>query len=553
MAAGGSTTVVRHSPAAQSGRVCLPLREHELTTGSGCSRAARRRCWYQEGCDAWSSQLCQAYCPLTSAEPGRWRLSRAHAHAVRVAGEDRDAVVVGSGPNGLAAAITLAEAGRSVLVLEAADEPGGGLRTRELLEPGFRHDICATVMALAPVTPFLRRMQPDLVWPPAPLAHPFDDGTAVVLERSVEATASALGPDADSYRRLLASLVEGAMELMPEVMGPVRLPVHPLLMARFGLPGLLPAVRLARLAFRGRDARALLAGAAAHSLQSLDAPGTAAFGLVMLLSAHAGGWPIARGGSSSLAAALVRRLELLGGEVRCGCPVRSLGALPPHRAVLLDLVPRGVLEVAGDRLPAGYRRRLQRYRHGPGAFKLDWTLDGPIPWRAPGCARAATVHLGGTLEEIASSEHEVARGRHPERPFVILVQPSLFDHARAPEDRHVGWAYCHVPNGSDRDMTGVVEDQVERFAPGFRDLIRARSVWPPSRLEAEEPNCVGGDVAGGRMDLRQLIARPVASWNPYATPDPALFICSAATPPGGSVHGMCGVWAARAALRSRLA
>ncbi len=467
--------------------------------------------------------------------------------------ESRDAVVVGSGPNGLAAAITLAEAGRSVLVLEAADEPGGGLRTRVLLEPGFRHDICATVMALVPVTPFLRRMELDLVWSPAPLAHPFDDGTAVVVERSVEATAEALGRDANSYRGLMAGLVQGAMRLIPQVMGPVRLFSHPLSMARFGLLGLLPANRLARLAFRGREARALLAGVAAHSLQSLDAPGTAAFGLVMLIAAHAGGWPIARGGSMSLGAALVRRLELLGGEVRCGCRVRSLGALPPHRAALLDLVPKGILEVAGDRLPVGYRHRLGRYRHGPGAFKLDWTLDGPIPWRSPDCARAATVHLGGTLEEIASSEYEVARGRHPQRPFVILVQPSLFDQTRAPEGRHVGWAYCHVPNGSDRDMTGAIEDQVERFAPGFRDLIRARSVWPPSRLEAEEPNCVGGDVAGGRMDLRQLFARPVASWNPYATPDPSLFICSAATPPGGSVHGMCGVWAARAALRSRLA
>ena len=465
--------------------------------------------------------------------------------------ERYDAVVVGSGPNGLAAAITLAEARRSVLVLEAALEPGGGLRTEELLEPGFKHDVCASVMAMAALSPFFSELRPALVSPQAPLAHPFDDGSALVVERSVAGTARSLGPDAQPYRRLLGPLAAGARDLLNMVLRPPRAPRRPLLLARFGLPGLLPADRLAGI-FRGRHSRALVAGAAAHSLLGLDQPGTGAFALIMLLTAHAGGWPFAAGGSGALATALVRRLEELGGRLLCAERVRSLDRLPDHRAVLLDLVPKGVLEVAGDGLPAPYRRRLAAYRHGPGAFKLDWTLDGPIPWRTEACARAGTLHLGGSFEEIAQAEHEVARGRHPERPFVLLAQPSLFDPRRAPAGRHVAWAYCHVPNSSDRDMTRQIEDQVERFAPGFRDLVRQRCAWSPRRLEAHDPNCVGGDVNGGRMDLRQLLARPVLSLDPYATPNPALFICSAATPPGGGVHGMCGVNAARSALRRRL-
>jgi phytoene dehydrogenase-like protein len=462
---------------------------------------------------------------------------------------ERDAVVVGSGPNGLAAAITLAEAGRSVLVVEAAEEPGGGLRTMELLEPGFRHDVCAAVLALAPLSPFLRRLDLDLVVPDAPLAHPFDDGTAIVLERSVEAAAESLGRDGPAYRRLVGPLAARAHELLDDVLGPLRPPRHPLLLARFGLPAMLPAAGLARAAFREPRARALLAGAAGHSMLALEEPASAAFALVMLLSAHAGGWPVGRGGSASVARTMLGRLRELGGEVRCGERVRSLDQLPAHRVALLDLVPSGVLEVAAARLPPGYRGRLRRYRLGPGVCKLDWTLDGPIPWRAPDCGRAATVHLGGTLEEIALSEHEVARGRHPERPFVLLVQPTLFDPSRAPQGRHVAWAYCHVPNGSDRDMSAAIEAQVERFAPGFRDLVRARGVLTTGRLERLEPNCVGGDINGGRQDLGQLFTRPVARWTPYATPDPSLFICSSATPPGGAVHGMCGWHAARVALK----
>lgn len=464
-----------------------------------------------------------------------------------------DAIVVGSGPNGLAAAITLAEAGRSVLVLEAHDTPGGGLRTDVLLEPGFRHDVCSTIMALPPLISWFGALGLDLVTPAAALAHPFDDGSAVVVGGSVEETAALLGPDGAAYRRLVASLAAHAPEVLGMVLGPRRPPRHPLLLARLGGPGLLSAVALARVAFRRREARAVLAGAAAHSLLALDRAGTAGFGMLMLASAHAGGWPVARTGSASVAGAMVRRLHQLGGEIEYSRRVLSVDQLPPHRAALLDLAPKGLLAVAGNRLPAAYRHRLERYRHGPGAFKLDWTLDAPVPWRSPECLRAATVHLGGTLEEIAEAELSVARGRHPERPFVLLTQPTLFDRSRAPEGKHVAWAYCHVPNGSDEDMTRQIEDQVERFAPGFRDVIRRRSVLTPRAVEALEPNCVGGDVMGGSMDLVGQLARPVLSLDPYATPDPALFLCSAATPPGGGVHGMCGVNAARSALNSRLA
>ncbi|TMC37478.1 MAG: NAD(P)/FAD-dependent oxidoreductase [Chloroflexi bacterium] len=463
-----------------------------------------------------------------------------------------DAVVVGSGPNGLAAAITIAEAGRSVLVLERHAAPGGGLRTEELLEHGFRHDVCSTIMAFPPLLPFFAPLHLELVTPPAPMAHPFDDGTALLADRSVTHTASRLRGDGAAYRRLISPLVERMPDLLDMILRPPRPPRHPLLLARFGAPGLLSALTLAGIFFQGREARALLAGAAAHSLLALDEAGTGAVGMLMLASAHAGGWPVARGGSANVAEAMVRRLRELGGEVICDRGVTSLADLPAHRAVLLDLVPKGVLGVTGDHFPRGYRDALETFRYGPGAFKLDWTLDGPIPWRSAECARAATLHLGGTMEEIAEAELQVARGQHPARPFVLLAQPSLFDRTRSPDGTHTAWAYCHVPNGSVVDMTAAIEKQVERFAPGFGDLVRRRSVWPPARIETEEPNCVGGDIMGGRMDLRGLIARPVLSLNPYATPDPAVFVCSAATPPGGGVHGMCGVNAARAALGSRL-
>ena len=427
------------------------------------------------------------------------------------------------------------------------------MRTEELLEPGFRHDVCATIMSLPPLLPLFSQMGLDLVTPPAPLAHPFDDGSAALVERDVAATATGLGGDAGAYRRLMHPLVAGIDPLLDSVLGSaLRLPRHPLLLARFGLPGLLSARWLAEASFRTREARALFAGAAAHSLLALDEPGASAIALLLLASAHAGGWPVARGGSARVAEGMVRRLRDLGGEVECSHRVTSVDDLPQRRVALLDLVPKGVLEVAPQRFTRRYRAALKTYRHGPGAFKMDWTLDAPIPWRSTRCLRAATVHLGGAAEEIAESERQVAHGEHAARPFVLLVQPSLFDPTRAPDGKHVAWAYCHVPNGSNRDMTQEVEDQVERFAPGFRDVVRKRSAWTAKRLEAEEPNAVGGDVMGGRMDLRGLVARPAFRLDPHTTPDPDIFLCSAATPPGGGVHGMCGVNAARAALRSRL-
>jgi phytoene dehydrogenase-like protein len=463
-----------------------------------------------------------------------------------------DAVVVGSGPNGLAAAVTLAEAGRSVLVLEAEEQAGGGLRTMELTEPGFRHDVCSTIQAMARISPFLKGRRFDLVTPPAALAHPLDGGAVAVVEGSVADTAGGLAEDAAAYGRLLGPLERHAEDLAEEFLGPPRAPRRPLVAARFGVPALMPARALARMAFRGPRARALFAGVAAHGMLSLREPATSAFALVLLMAAHRGGWPLARGGSATVAAGLIGRLRELGGEVRCGERVDSLDGLPRARAVLLDLTPREALRVAGDRFGPRYRRGLSRYRYGPGAFKVDWALDGPIPWSAPECSRAATVHLGGTLEEIALAEAEVAAGRVPQRPFVLLVQPTLFDPSRAPAGKHVGWAYCHVPNGCDVDMTGPIDDQVERFAPGFRDLIRARSVWGPAELERHNANYVGGDINGGRQDLGQLFTRPLPRLNPYTTPDPRVFLCSSATPPGGGVHGMCGWHAARTALRRAL-
>jgi phytoene dehydrogenase-like protein len=468
-----------------------------------------------------------------------------------------DAVVVGSGPNGLAAAIVLARAGRRVTVLEGEETLGGGCRSAELTLPGFVHDTCSTIQALALASPFLRSLPLaehglELAHPEAPLAHPLDDGTAVLLERSVEQTAQGLGPDGPAYRRLFDPLVRESERLFGDLLAPARPPRHPLLMARFGLGGVRSGVGLARSRFEGERARALFAGCAAHSILSLRAPVSAAFGVVLAVAAHAGGWPVARGGSQRLADALAAHLRSLGGTVETGRSVASLAELPAEAApVLLDVTPRQVLRLAGERLPGSYRRGLQRYRYGPGIFKLDWALDGPIPWRAPETARAGTVHLGGTLAEVAAAEEEVATGEHPERPFVLLVQPTLFDPSRAPAGRHTAWAYCHVPNGSKRDMTAAIEAQVERFAPGFRDLIAARTAMDCAEVERRNPNYVGGDINGGMQDVRQLFTRPVARPVPYSTPLPGVFMCSSSTPPGGGVHGMCGYWAARAALRSR--
>jgi phytoene dehydrogenase-like protein len=465
-----------------------------------------------------------------------------------------DAIVVGSGPNGLAAAIELARSGLTVTLVEGEEQIGGGVRSAALTLPGFVHDVCSAVYPLGVASPFfvtLPLSEHGLEWihPPAPLAHPLDDGTAALLERSLPETASSLGEDGASWRMLLQPLVEEWPQLASEILAPPHLPRHPLLLARFARHALHSAQGLAEAQFRGPRARALLAGLAAHSFLPLDRPASAAVGLVLGLLGHAVGWPIPRGGAGNLSAALASCFQSLGGRIETATPVHSLDELPAARTVLLDVTPRQLVEIAGDRLGPRYRRRLQSYRYGPGVFKIDWALAGPIPWRAPECARAATVHLGGTLEEIAASEQEVWRGRHPLRPFVLLAQPSLFDPTRAPAGRHTGWAYCHVTNGSTADMTEAIERQVERFAPGFRDLILARHTRTAAGYELYNPNCIGGDINGGVQDLRQIFARPVPGPCPYATGNEGLFLCSSSTPPGGGVHGMCGYHAARAALK----
>ena len=468
-----------------------------------------------------------------------------------------DAIVVGSGPNGLAAAITLAQADRSVLVLEANDTIGGGARSAELTLPGFVHDVCSVAYPLAVGSPFfpgLPLSEHGLEWihPPAALAHPLDDGTAVVLERSVEETCNGLGRDATAYRKLMAPLVADWNKLAADLLGPVRPPRHPLAMARFGLRAIRSARGLGEALFRGERARALFAGMAVHSFMPLEKPPTAAFGLVLGITGHAVGWPVPRGGAQSISNGLASHLRSLGGEIVTGTRVESVDELPPARAILLDVTPRQLLSIAGHRLPAEYRRKLHGYRYGPGAFKMDWALDGPIPWKAGECARAGTVHLGGTMAEVAASERAVWEGEHPERPFVLVAQPSLFDPTRAPNGKHTVWAYCHVPNGSTFDMTERIEAQIERFAPGFGERVIGRSIMPPATLEEHNANYIGGDINGGVQDFRQLYTRPTMRLVPYSTPMRGLYICSSSTPPGGGVHGLCGHFAALAALRRDL-
>jgi len=419
------------------------------------------------------------------------------------------------------------------------------------------HDICSTVHAMAQISPFMRSLPLEehglqLIRPPASYAHPMDDGTAAIIEGSVDETAGRLEDDGSAYRSLMLPLVEAWPKLMPMLLGPPRLPAHPLIMAKFGVRGIQSACGLAMRNFKTDHARALFAGVAGHAVLPLEWKATAAFGLVLNIAAHATGWPVARGGSQQLTNALTSYFTSLGGEIQTGAPVDTLDELPSARAILCDLTPRQLIRIACRRLPNSYVRRLSRFRYGPGAFKIDYALNGPIPWTAPECARAGTVHLGGTLQEVAESERAPWGGRVAEKPYVLLVQASLFDPTRAPAGKQTAWAYCHVPNGCTIDMTDRIERQIERFAPGFLGRVIARNVMSPADLERHNPNLVGGDVGAGSQELSQLFARPVLRINPYSTPVDGLYICSASTPPGGGVHGMCGYWCAQSVLRREL-
>ncbi len=465
------------------------------------------------------------------------------------------AVVVGAGPNGLAAAIVLAQAGMQVEVFEAEEQPGGAARTMELTLPGFHHDFGSAVYPMAAGSPFfsslpLREHGLEWIHSPAPLAHPFDDGTAITLERDLAAAVRMLGPDGNAWQELFGPLAKQWAEFAPEILTPlIHLPRHPFMLASFGMNALLPAASLANRYFRSKRTRALFAGLAAHSFLALDEPLSAGFGIVLGTAAHAVGWPIPRGGAQSITQALIAHLGRLGGTVRTESRVDKLACLGEFKTALCDVVPRQLVQIAGERFTPAYNRLLGRYRQGPGVFKVDYALSQPIPWKAADCARAATLHLGASLEEIAASEDAMRRGRHAERPFVLLAQPTLFDPDRAPQGKHIAWAYCHVPNASTFDMLPRLEAQIERFAPGFRDCILARHAFKSADLEAMDANLVGGDINGGAADWRQLVFRPTC--RQYATPDRSIYICSSSTPPGGGVHGMCGYNAANLAL-SRL-
>jgi len=465
-----------------------------------------------------------------------------------------DAVVVGSGPNGLAAAITLAQSGLSVVIFEAKSTIGGGLRSAELTLPGYIHDICSAVHPLGIASPFFRGLplsKHELEWihPIVPLAHPLEDGTAVLLERSIDLTSRHLGVDGASYKRLMEPLVADWDALAADILAPMHLPHHPMMLLRFGWLGIRSANGLAYQFFKNQRARSLFAGLAAHSMMPLERPLTSAFGLLLGTLGHHVGWPIARGGSQKIAQALASIFLNLGGEIVTDQTIVSLADLPPARTILFDVTPKQLLKIVKEGFPAKYRRKLENYRYGPGIFKIDWALNDSIPWKAKECIFAGTVHVGGTLQEIAQSEREVWEGKHSERPFTLVAQPSLFDWTRAPDGKHTAWAYCHVPNGSTVDMTKQIESQIERFAPGFGDCILARSTRTAIQVEEYNPNCIGGDINGGVQDIHQFLKRPAAWFDPYSTPIKGLYICSSSTPPGGGVHGMCGYHAARSALK----
>lgn len=464
-----------------------------------------------------------------------------------------DAVVVGSGPNGFAAAITLQQKGLSVLLLEGKDTVGGGLRTAELTLPGFMHDICAAIHPMAMASPFfsslpLQEHGLEFIQPVLPAAHPLDGGRAVVLSRSLEETAEALGEDKQAYLRLIGPLVRRWPQLASDLMGPFHFPRHPLWMMDFGFSALQSATMLSSR-FKREETRAFWSGMAAHSIQPLSNLASSAIGLVLSAVGHRYGWPIPKGGSRSIADAMASYFISLGGKIETGVWVKSLDDLPSSEAVLLDLTPKQLLKIAGEKFSSFYRWQLKRYRQGMGVFKIDWALDGPVPFTSELCRKAGTVHLGNTFDEIAQSEWETSTGKHPENPFVLLAQQSIFDTTRAPEGKQVAWAYCHVPNGSTIDMTSAIEKQVERFAPGFRDRILARHTMNASQMEDYNPNYVGGDINGGIIDIGQLYTRPALRFSPYRTSTKGIYICSSSTPPGGGVHGMCGYHAAQRVLK----
>jgi phytoene dehydrogenase-like protein len=467
-----------------------------------------------------------------------------------------DAVVVGSGPNGLAASVTLARAGLAVHVVEGADRPGGGCRTDERTLPGFRHDVCSAAHPLLALSPFFADpafdvLRADLLHPGVPFAHPLEGGAAAVAHRSLDETADALGPDGAAYLRLLGPLVAHADDLAAGVLAPLRnVPRHPATMARFGRDGLRSLGRLVGR-FADEPAPALLAGVGAHGARPHSAPMTAGVALLLTAAAHAVGWPVVAGGSAGITDALLAELGRLGGSIETGRWVGRLDELPEAEVVLLDVAPAALPELVGPALPGAYRRAVGRFRHGPGVCKVDWALSGPVPWTAAACRSAGTLHLGGTAAEVAAAEADVWAGRHPDRPYCIVVQPGVADRSRAGSAGEVLWAYCHVPAGSDRDMTAAVEAQIERFAPGFGDLVLARTTVTAAGMAAYDPNYVGGDIGGGAATLLQTVSRPVPTWNPYRVPVEGVYLCSSSTPPGAGVHGMCGVYAARTVLHDR--
>lgn len=464
-----------------------------------------------------------------------------------------DAVTVGSGPNGLSAAIVLQQAGLRTLLIEAKDTIGGGLRTAELTLPGFKHDVCSAIHPMAAISPFfatlpLQEHGLEYIYPFLAAAHPFDDGTAVALARSAEQTARLLGEDETTYLSLIQPTLRNWPLIVNDVLSPLRFPKHPWAMAKFGMQALTPATRLSQK-FSTREGKGLWAGMAAHSIQPLSHAATSSVAMVLMTAGHLSGWPYPKGGAQSIADALASYFISIGGKINTGFTVSSLDQLPAARAILFDLTPKQLLQIAGSRFTALYKWQLKRYRYGPGVFKIDWALDGAIPWTAEECRYAGTVHVGNTFQEIARAEQEAWRGKHPKRPFVLLAQQSLFDPSRAPQGKHAVWAYCHVPNGSEADMTEAIEKQVERFAPGFRDRILARHTMNTAAMQRYNANYIGGDINGGAMDIRQLFARPAIGRSPYRTPAKGIYICSSSTPPGGGVHGMCGYHAAKQALK----